>query len=69
MMGQQQFAYKLTRALAATFMVLATGAGSRTEESLRSPDLQAGTGPQARPAWRPRNCQAGLRKTPVCPNG
>jgi hypothetical protein len=50
MMGQQQFAYKLTCALAATFMVLATGAGSRVEESLRSPDLQAGSGPQVRPA-------------------
>jgi hypothetical protein len=50
MMGQQQFAYKLTCALAATFMVLAAGAGGRTEQSLPSPDLQAGTGPQTRPA-------------------
>src|ERR1700730_11452103 len=51
MIGKQQLAYKLTCALAATFMVLATGAVSRAEESLPSPDLQAGTGPQARPAW------------------
>jgi hypothetical protein len=50
MIGKQQLAYKLTCALAATFMVLATGAVGRTEESLPSPDLQAGTGPQARPA-------------------
>jgi hypothetical protein len=50
MMGKRQFADKLTCALAATFMVLATGAVSRAEESLPSPDLQAGTGPQARPA-------------------
>jgi hypothetical protein len=51
MMGKRHFAYQLTCALAATFMVLATGAVSRAEESLPSPDLQAGTGPQARPAW------------------
>jgi hypothetical protein len=50
MMGKRQFADELTCALAATFMVLATGAVSRAEESLPSPDLQAGTGPQARPA-------------------
>jgi hypothetical protein len=50
MIGKQQLAYKLTCALAATFMVLATGAVGRAEESLPSPDLQAGTGPQARPA-------------------
>lgn len=51
MMGKRQLAYKLTCALAATFMVLATGDVGRAEESLPSPDLQAGTGPQARPAW------------------
>jgi hypothetical protein len=50
MIGKQQLAYKLTCALAATFVVLATGDVGRTEESLASPDLQAGTGPQARPA-------------------
>jgi hypothetical protein len=50
MIGKQQLAYKLTCALAATFVVLATGDVGRTEESLASPDLQAGTDPQASPA-------------------
>jgi hypothetical protein len=50
MMGKRHFACQLTCALAATFMVLATGDVGRTEESLPSRDLQAGTGPQARPA-------------------
>jgi hypothetical protein len=37
MIGKQQLAYKLTCALAATFMVLATGAVGRAEESLPLP--------------------------------